>query len=142
MQRDWGSRMFKGSAAWMGLTAGAVIAGAAGILVYVLNSSEPAATIDPDAASDPLVSTEQQDDQAAAAPETTGDSEAVEETVIDAGALERRFAVQRLPDLLEECRAEFKVVCPVRSEGDTRLYVRVQQIDGHRAWTSPIYLFR
>lgn len=65
-----------------------------------------------------------------------------EETIIDAGALERRIAVQRLPGRLEDCRAEFKIICPVRPEGDTRLYVRVQQIDGHRAWTSPIYLFR
>jgi len=30
----------------------------------------------------------------------------------------------------------------VRAQGDTRLYVRVQQEDGHRLWTSPIYLFR
>ena len=26
--------------------------------------------------------------------------------------------------------------------GDTRIYIRVQQEDGHRIWTSPIYLFR
>ena len=30
----------------------------------------------------------------------------------------------------------------VRAKGDTRLYVRVQQEDGHRMWSSPIYLFR
>ena len=30
----------------------------------------------------------------------------------------------------------------LRAEGDTRLYVRVQQEDGHRMWSSPIYLFR
>ncbi len=30
----------------------------------------------------------------------------------------------------------------VRPDGDTRLYIRVQQEDGHRIWTSPIYLFR
>jgi hypothetical protein len=30
----------------------------------------------------------------------------------------------------------------VRPSGDTRLYIRVQQEDGHRAWTSPMYLFR
>lgn len=66
----------------------------------------------------------------------------VAETTIDAGALDRRFAVQRLPETLENERTEFSITCPVRSEGDTRLYVRVQQIDGHRAWTSPIYLFK
>ena len=30
----------------------------------------------------------------------------------------------------------------LRPSGDTRLYVRVQQEDGHRMWSSPIYLFR
>jgi hypothetical protein len=30
----------------------------------------------------------------------------------------------------------------VRAKGDTRLYVRVQQEDGHRMWSSPVYLFR
>ena len=30
----------------------------------------------------------------------------------------------------------------VRDNGDTRLYVRVQQEDGHRMWSSPVYLFR
>jgi hypothetical protein len=66
----------------------------------------------------------------------------VEETIIDAGALDRKIGVQKLPETLEECRAEFTITCPVRTDGDTRLYIRVQQIDGHRAWTSPIYLFK
>ena len=30
----------------------------------------------------------------------------------------------------------------IRQMGDTRLYVRVTQMDGHQAWSSPIYLFR
>jgi hypothetical protein len=30
----------------------------------------------------------------------------------------------------------------LRAIGDTRLYVRVQQEDGHRMWSNPIYLFR
>ncbi len=30
----------------------------------------------------------------------------------------------------------------VGDRGDTALYVRVTQEDGHRAWSSPIYLFR
>jgi hypothetical protein len=28
----------------------------------------------------------------------------------------------------------------LRANGDTRLWVRVQQADGHRMWSSPIYL--
>jgi hypothetical protein len=31
---------------------------------------------------------------------------------------------------------------PLRDVGDTRLFVRVQQEDGHRMWSSPIYLIR
>jgi hypothetical protein len=30
----------------------------------------------------------------------------------------------------------------MRANGDTRLYVRVQQEDGQRMWSSPVYLFR
>jgi hypothetical protein len=30
----------------------------------------------------------------------------------------------------------------VRPNGDTRLYVRAQQEDGHRMWSSPIYLIQ
>jgi hypothetical protein len=30
----------------------------------------------------------------------------------------------------------------LRPDGDTRPYVRVQQEDGHRLWSSPLYLFR
>ena len=31
---------------------------------------------------------------------------------------------------------------PIRRQGDTRLYARVTQMDGHQAWSSPIYVFR
>lgn len=67
---------------------------------------------------------------------------ALEETVVHAAGLERRIAIQRLPDEPGQQSMEITEKCRVRADGDTRLYVRVQQIDGHRAWTSPIYLFR
>ncbi len=66
----------------------------------------------------------------------------VDETVFEAGGLDRRLGLQRLPDRLDQRNLLFTLTCPVREAGDTRLYVRVQQIDGHRAWSSPIYLFR
>ena len=66
----------------------------------------------------------------------------VEETVAEAQGLARRMSLQRLPDRPEETRVAFDLKVPVRKEGDTRLFVRVQQVDGHRAWSSPIYLFR
>ena len=34
------------------------------------------------------------------------------------------------------------ITLKLRTADDTRLYVRVQQEDGHRLWSSPIYLFR
>ncbi len=66
----------------------------------------------------------------------------LEETVIEAGGLERRLSVQRLPEKPVEHRMDIAQICPIKRGEDTRLFVRVQQFDGHRAWTSPIYLFR
>jgi hypothetical protein len=66
----------------------------------------------------------------------------IEEQVFEAGGLERAFKLKRLPERMNETRVELRRKLKVRDEGDTRLYVRVQQEDGHRAWSSPIYLFR
>ena len=66
----------------------------------------------------------------------------LEETVFDAGGLDRKMTLQRLPDATDAKKVKHTLMCPVRNDGDTRLYVRVQQFDGHRAWSSPVYLFR
>jgi hypothetical protein len=62
--------------------------------------------------------------------------------VFDAGGLERRIELQRLPETMRETRLALKRRIKLRAKGDTRLYVRAQQEDGHRMWSSPIYLFR
>ena len=59
-----------------------------------------------------------------------------------AGGLERVVSLQRLPDVMSARRMAVRRKVGVRDSGDTRLYVRVQQEDGHRMWSSPIYLFR
>jgi hypothetical protein len=59
-----------------------------------------------------------------------------------AGGLERAIRVQRLPDVMTTRRLTLTRRVRIRGNGDTRLFVRVQQEDGHRIWTSPIYLFR
>ena len=59
-----------------------------------------------------------------------------------AGGLERVVRLQRLPDTMKERRVTLKRRIKVRPRGDTRLYVRAQQEDGHRMWSSPIYLFQ
>ncbi len=66
----------------------------------------------------------------------------VEETVFDAGGLDRAVTLQRLPEIMTARRMAHVVEAKIRPDGDTRLYVRVQQEDGHRAWSSPIYLLR
>ena len=66
----------------------------------------------------------------------------VEPRVFEAGGLERAIKLQRLPETMRETRMVLKRKIKVRAKGDTRLYVRVQQEDGHRMWSSPIYLFR
>ena len=63
-------------------------------------------------------------------------------TVFAAGGLGRAIGLQRLPEVMTERRLVLRRRLPVRAAGDTRLFVRVQQEDGHRLWSSPIYLFR
>lgn len=65
-----------------------------------------------------------------------------EERVYEAGGLGRALRLYRLPEVMETTRVKHEMTVPLREEGDTRLYVRVTQEDGHQAWSSPIYLFR
>ena len=66
----------------------------------------------------------------------------VEPRVFNAGGLDRAVSVQRLPETMTTSRLTLKRPITLRREGDTRLYIRMQQEDGHRLWTSPVYLFR
>ena len=66
----------------------------------------------------------------------------VEPRDLPAGGLDRVVRLQRLPDAMQDRNMTLKRQIRVRTVGDTRLYVRVQQEDGHRMWSSPIYLFR
>ncbi len=66
----------------------------------------------------------------------------VEPRVFAAGGLDRAIRLQRLPDVMTQSAMTLRRRIKVRPDGDTRLFIRVQQEDGHRLWTSPIYLFR
>lgn len=66
----------------------------------------------------------------------------LESETLDAGGLERRLWVQRLPDVPLPCMAEIACEVPVAAEGDTPVWVCVTFEDGNQAWTSPAYLFR
>jgi hypothetical protein len=66
----------------------------------------------------------------------------VDADVFPAGGLEREVSLARLPEKMSEMRLRLSRRIAVPKGRDTRLFVRVTQEDGHRAWSSPIYLFR
>ncbi len=66
----------------------------------------------------------------------------LEDQVFGAGGLERRIRLYRLPDRMSKNEISLRRTIRLHDDRDTRLFVRVTQEDGHRAWSSPIYLFR
>ena len=66
----------------------------------------------------------------------------IDDWVLDAGGLERKIRVFRLPEK-NHCR-EFKrsVQIPIHDQGDSPIWVRVTTEDGFLAWSSPIFIFR
>lgn len=66
-----------------------------------------------------------------------------EDTVFDAsGTLPRFLKVCRLPDTNPHRSFSFSRRIDLKSNRDNPIYIRVEQEDGTRAWTSPVYLFR
>jgi Protein of unknown function (DUF3604) len=64
-----------------------------------------------------------------------------DEILIEAGGLERRLRIYRLPDVLQQYSIRVEhLIEPKFATGDQPVYVRVTQEDGHQAWSSPIYL--
>ena len=66
----------------------------------------------------------------------------IEPHVFSAGGLDRAVMLMRLPPKMSETRMRLTRRIAVPKGRDTRLFVRVTQEDGHRAWSSPMYLFR
>ncbi len=65
-----------------------------------------------------------------------------DERVLDAGGLGRRVRLLRLPAADPPRSTEATVRVPVSPTGDTPILITVWLMDGHRAWTSPVYLTR
>lgn len=67
-----------------------------------------------------------------------------EEMVVEAGGLERRLQVYRLPDnnKVTAVHLSLDITETETVEGDVPVYIRVTQEDGHQAWSSPIYLIK
>ncbi|MCY4609415.1 MAG: DUF3604 domain-containing protein [bacterium] len=65
-----------------------------------------------------------------------------EPLVVDAGGLERHVSLTRLPEGLTVTRMTETLDVALHDDGDNPLWIRVTTEDGHRAWSSPVYLFR
>lgn len=65
-----------------------------------------------------------------------------EDAVLHAGGLQRCIAVSRLPETLNATMTKTSCNVALRPEGDNPVWVRITTEDGHRAWTSPVYLIR
>jgi hypothetical protein len=66
----------------------------------------------------------------------------VDAEVFPGGGLAREVTLARLPEKMDTTCLRLSRRIAVPKGRDTRLFVRVTQEDGHRAWSSPIYLFR
>ncbi len=62
--------------------------------------------------------------------------------VMDAGGLERRLRVFRLPEKNTTHELSGELDIDISTEGDNPLWVCVTTEDGFQAWSSPIYVFR
>jgi hypothetical protein len=64
----------------------------------------------------------------------------LESTFVDLGGLDKRIMAYRLPDR-NECRSvNLEQMVSVEPDVDNPIYIRLTTEDGHRSWSSPIYL--
>jgi hypothetical protein len=72
--------------------------------------------------------------------ETAIDELGLEDTTVAFGGLEKRIGAYRLPDH-NNCRSlSISESIPLSAGMDNPIYVRLTTEDGHRAWSSPIYV--
>ncbi len=66
----------------------------------------------------------------------------LQDTTCEAGGLDRKIRIFRLPDRRLERELAFRRTIPLRPEGDNPIWICVTTEDGYQAWSSPVYLFR
>ncbi|MEM7237472.1 MAG: DUF3604 domain-containing protein [Pseudomonadota bacterium] len=66
----------------------------------------------------------------------------LEDLVLDAGGLERQIRIRRLPDELNTASLDEHFQIPLSPVIEHAFWVRVTTLDGHLAWSSPIYVKR
>jgi len=65
-----------------------------------------------------------------------------DDTVLEAGGLERRIRVYRLPEINPHRSMQRSVEVALKPRGDNPLWVCVTTEDGFQAWSSPIFVYR
>ncbi|HIL15591.1 MAG TPA: DUF3604 domain-containing protein, partial [Deltaproteobacteria bacterium] len=66
----------------------------------------------------------------------------LEDTVLEAGGLERRLRVFRLPEENPHREVEHQLRISLKPEGDNPLWICVTTEDGFQAWSSPVFVYR
>ena len=62
--------------------------------------------------------------------------------ILDAGGLERKISIYRLPEENRHREMEATVSIPLKAKGDNPLWICVTTEDGFQAWSSPIFAFK
>ncbi len=65
-----------------------------------------------------------------------------EDVSLDAGGLERKIRVFRLPEVNPHREIEHSLELDVKADGDNPLWICVTTEDGFQAWSSPIFVFK
>ncbi|MEO0619371.1 MAG: DUF3604 domain-containing protein [Pseudomonadota bacterium] len=60
----------------------------------------------------------------------------------DFGGLGRAVTLERLPETFEGGPIAYRQTVPIAQRGDTRIWARLIHEDGHRVWSSPMYVYR
>ena len=66
----------------------------------------------------------------------------MDDVVMEAGGLERRIRLFRLPEDNPHREINERVAVPLRPVGDNQIWVSVYTEDGFQAWSSPIFVYR
>ena len=66
----------------------------------------------------------------------------IDDLVMEAGGLERRVRLFRLPEDNPHREMNERVAVPLQPVGDNQIWVSVYTEDGFQAWSSPIFVYR
>ena len=66
----------------------------------------------------------------------------LDDQTLEAGGLERKIRVFRLPEQLTTREVTHSVEIPLQATGDNPLWICVTTEDGFQAWSSPLFVYR